>query len=92
MLFLLVGVSIHWQIVRGVKYTQPQSLVPFLIIYGIMILSELLFLILSINQWIVVTYIQQVEQVYHLVRIITIILPIVLFFRKKNINLSVPYS
>ncbi|PAV81360.1 hypothetical protein WR25_09342 [Diploscapter pachys] len=65
-LFLLVGVAIHWQIVRGVKHTQPQSLVPFIIIYSIMILSELLFLILSLNQWVVVTYIQQVEQFYHL--------------------------
>ncbi|VDP13124.1 unnamed protein product [Heligmosomoides polygyrus] len=50
LLFLIIGMLIHWYIVRGIKVGQPRYLVPFIVIYTMLLVIEavsFIFMLLS---------------------------------------------
>ncbi|KAK6725564.1 hypothetical protein RB195_004091 [Necator americanus] len=58
LLFLLVGMSIHWHVVRGIKLKQPRYLVPFIIIYTMTLVVEAIFFVFVVNHIVVLSYLK----------------------------------
>uniref|UniRef100_A0A1I7X1Y5 DUF4203 domain-containing protein n=1 Tax=Heterorhabditis bacteriophora TaxID=37862 RepID=A0A1I7X1Y5_HETBA len=61
-LFLILGVSVHWQVVRGIKSGQPSLLVAFITIYAIILVIEAVFFIFVINHWVALSYLRTFQQ------------------------------
>ncbi|KAJ1361461.1 hypothetical protein KIN20_020721 [Parelaphostrongylus tenuis] len=60
LLFLLVGVAIHWHVIRGIKTGQPKYLVPFIIVYAMTLVVEAVFFIFVVNHIVVLNYLKTV--------------------------------
>ncbi|PIO63541.1 hypothetical protein TELCIR_14859 [Teladorsagia circumcincta] len=60
LLFLVGGMLIHWYVVRGIKVGQPRYLVPFVIVYTVVIVLEAVFFIFVINHIVVLSYLKTV--------------------------------
>ncbi|KJH40369.1 hypothetical protein DICVIV_13682 [Dictyocaulus viviparus] len=58
LLFLIVGMSIHWYVVRGIKLGQPKYLVPFIIVYAMTLVIEAAFFIFVVNHIVVLNYLR----------------------------------
>ncbi|KAE9416403.1 hypothetical protein Angca_000435 [Angiostrongylus cantonensis] len=58
LLFLFVGISIHWYVIRGIKSGQPKYLVPLIIIYAMTLVIEAIFFIFVVNHIVVLNYLK----------------------------------
>lgn len=58
LLFLIIGMLIHWYIVRGIKVGQPRYLVPFIVIYTMLLVIEAVSFIFVVNHIVVLSYLR----------------------------------
>ncbi|CAJ0595668.1 unnamed protein product [Cylicocyclus nassatus] len=55
LLFLFIGLSIHWMVVRGIKLMQPRYLIPFILIYTMVLVFETIFFIFVVNHIVILS-------------------------------------
>ncbi|VDO26922.1 unnamed protein product [Haemonchus placei] len=60
LLFLIGGMLIHWYVVHGIKVGQPRYLVPFIIVYTVVLVLEAIFFVFVINHVVVLSYLKTV--------------------------------
>ncbi|VDK58420.1 unnamed protein product [Cylicostephanus goldi] len=60
LLFLFIGMSIHWMVVRGIKLMQPRYLVPFILIYTMVLVFETIFFIFVVNHIVILSSLKSI--------------------------------